>query len=192
MKSNAACTQGWSRSNSATAGIRGLPSSSAWTLTRWPRAGANCWNKTWKSTASAKPAAGVSRWKKNTRSHLPNRRTDATRHCRRPHHGGEVEPANDAQDRGTAHRSGNRCEQEHRGPPAHTTEIQTPREPQTDRFHQKPRSQSTVPLHRTATRTICQPRPAHHQCRYEEEGTNWQLQKRRRQVGSRTRPGKGS
>ena len=30
------------------------------------------------------------------------------------------------------------------------------------------------------------------QCRYEEERTNWQLQKRRRQVGSRTRPGKGS
>ena len=36
---------------------------------------------------------------KNARSHLPNRRTDAARHCRRPHHGGEVEPANDAQDR---------------------------------------------------------------------------------------------
>ena len=47
-------------------------------------------------------------------------------------------------------------------------------------------------LHGAATRTICQPRPAHHQRRFEEEGTNWQLQKRRRQVGSRTCPGKGS
>ena len=57
---------------------------------------------------------------------------------------------------------------------------------------QNPDRNPQFPLHRAATRTICQPRPAQHQCRYEEEGTNWQLQKRRRQVGSRTRPGKGS
>ena len=57
---------------------------------------------------------------------------------------------------------------------------------------QNPDRNPQFPLHRAATRTICQPRPAQHQCRYEEEGTNWQLQKRRRQVGSRTGPGKGS
>ena len=46
-----------------------------------------------------KAGGGRRRLEKNTRSHLPNRRTDAARHCRRPPHGGEVEPANDAQDR---------------------------------------------------------------------------------------------
>jgi hypothetical protein len=30
-----------------TAGIGGLPSSSAWTHIRWPRVGANCSNRTW-------------------------------------------------------------------------------------------------------------------------------------------------
>ena len=38
-------------------------------------------------------------------------------------------------------------------------------------------------------RTICQPRLAHHQCGYQEEGTDRQLQNRRRQVGPRTHPG---
>ena len=38
--------QGWSHSSSATAGISGSPISSAWTRTRWPRAGANYSNKT--------------------------------------------------------------------------------------------------------------------------------------------------
>ena len=33
--------------NSAMAGISGLPSSWAWTLTRWPRAGANYSNRIW-------------------------------------------------------------------------------------------------------------------------------------------------
>jgi hypothetical protein len=37
-----------------------------------------------------KAGGGRRRLEKNTRSHLPNRRTDAARHCRRPHHGGEV------------------------------------------------------------------------------------------------------
>ena len=41
MKSNDVSTPGWNRSNSATAAINGLPRSSAWTLTPWPRADAN-------------------------------------------------------------------------------------------------------------------------------------------------------
>ena len=45
-----------------------------------------------------KAGGGRKPLEKNTRSHFPNRRTDAARHCRRPHHGGEVEPANEAQD----------------------------------------------------------------------------------------------
>src|ERR1022692_3417909 len=177
MKSNVVCTLVWSRSNSATAGIGGLPSSSAWT--------------TYRGQGSARTA----RTGLGTRPHPQSwRRTQAggkktpevisrieelMRHdtAGDPITGGEVEPAHDAQDRRRTRRFGHRREQEHSGPLAQRHGLQAPREPQADRLHQKPRSQSTVPLHGAATRTICQPRPSHHQCRYEEEGTNWQLQK---------------
>ncbi|MDQ2947174.1 MAG: hypothetical protein M3Y27_14780, partial [Acidobacteriota bacterium] len=55
---------------------------------------------------------------KNAGSHLPNRRTNAARHSRRPYLRREVEQAHNAQDRRTTHRFGHRREQEHGGPPA--------------------------------------------------------------------------
>jgi hypothetical protein len=70
-----------------------------------------------------------------------------------------VEPAHDAQDRRTTRRFGHRREQEHGGPLAQKHGLQAPCEPPADRLHQKPRSQSTVPLHGAATRTICQGLP---------------------------------
>ena len=67
-----------------------------------------------------KAGGGRKRVKKNARSHLANRRTDAARYGRRPHFGDKVEPPNNDQHLRTAHHFGDRREQEHRGPPAET------------------------------------------------------------------------
>src|ERR1035438_6143758 len=192
MKSSAGSMPAWNRSNSATAAINASPRSSAWTLTPWPKAGANSSSETSGWTASAKRVADASGWKKNARSHRPNRRTDPAGYGRRPHVWHQVDPADNEQHlRATGH-FGDRRKQEHGRPPAETDGLPASREPQTDRLHQEPGPQSTVPLHRPTKGTIRRARPAHHQRRCQEEGTDWQLQKHRSQVGSRSSSGQGS